>query len=118
MCLVGMVFDSKRDCAPPIILWGFSFALGHTVLFFFFYGIQHSPVDGCSAASCAFGVLAGEGERTSFYSTTLGVIVTLNYIILSNEKSLLQRSPWTRNETGLYSVENQNSSPMCKSQKF
>ena len=84
----------------------------------FFVGIQHSPVDGCSAASCAFGVLAGEGERTSFYSTTLGVIVTLNYIILSNEKSLLQRSPWTRNETGLYSVENQNSSPMCKSQKF
>ena len=28
-------------------------------------GIQHSPVDGCSAASCDFGVLAGEDECTS-----------------------------------------------------
>ena len=28
-------------------------------------GIQHSPVDGCLAASCDFGVLAGEGECTS-----------------------------------------------------
>ena len=39
--------------------WGFSF------------GIQHSPVDGCSAASCNFGVLAGEDECTCFYSTIL-----------------------------------------------
>ena len=47
--------------------WVFSFALGHGV--YFFGGIQHSPVDGCSAVSCNFGVLAGEDERTSFYST-------------------------------------------------
>ena len=42
--------------------WGFSFALGHGVSFF--GGIKHSPVDGCSAASCNFGVLAGEDECT------------------------------------------------------
>ena len=45
--------------------WRFSFALGHEVSYF--GGIQHSPVNGCSAASCNFGVLAGEDERTSFY---------------------------------------------------
>ena len=44
----------------PLLLpcWGLSFALGHGVSFY--RGIQHSPVDGCSAASCNFGVLAGE----------------------------------------------------------
>ena len=30
---------------------------------------QHPPGDGCSAASCNFGVLTGEDERTSLYST-------------------------------------------------
>ena len=49
--------------------WGFSFALGFAI--YFFGGIQHSPVDGCSAASCNFGVLAGEDERMSFYSAIL-----------------------------------------------
>ena len=41
----------------PLLLsfWGFSFALGCGVSFF--GQIQHSPVDGCSAASCYFGVL-------------------------------------------------------------
>ena len=42
--------------------WGFSFAFGHGVSFF--GGIQHSPIDGCSSASCNFGVLTGEDERT------------------------------------------------------
>ena len=46
---------------------GFSFALGRGVSFF--GEIQHSPVDGCSAVSRNFGVLEGEDERTSFYST-------------------------------------------------
>ena len=36
---------------------------------FFFAGIQHSPVDGCSAVSSNFGVLAGENEHTFFYLT-------------------------------------------------
>ena len=43
---------------------GFSFALGHGVSFL--GGIQHSPVDGCSVASCNFGVFIGEDELTSF----------------------------------------------------
>ena len=49
----------------PLLLscWGFSFALGHGVSFF--GGTRHSPVDGCSVASCSFGVLTGEDERTS-----------------------------------------------------
>ena len=64
--LAGMGFDSKHDFAPPTILlqlllcpwtWGI-----------FFGGIHHSPVDGCWAASCNFGVLTGEDELTSFYS--------------------------------------------------
>ena len=38
--------------------WGFSFALGWGISFF--GGIQHSPVDGCSAVSCNFGLLMGE----------------------------------------------------------
>ena len=49
--------------------WGFSFALGFAI--YFFGGIQHSPVDGCSAASCNFGILAREDECTSFYSDIL-----------------------------------------------
>ena len=41
------------------------------IFFFFFGGIQHFPVDGCSAATCNFGVLAGEDEGISFYSAIL-----------------------------------------------
>ena len=52
--------------------WGFSFALECGVSCF--GGIQHSPVDSCSAASCNFGVLA-EDERTSLYSTILEKIL-------------------------------------------
>ena len=49
--------------------WGFSFALGCRVSFW--GGIQYSPVDVCSAASCSFGVLTGKYELTSFYSAIL-----------------------------------------------
>ena len=54
------------------LLWslrGFSFVLRHGISLF--GGIQHSPMDGCSAASCNFGVLAGD-ECLSFYSTIKG----------------------------------------------
>ena len=51
--------------------WGFSFALGCGVCFF--GGIQHSPVDGCSAASCKVDVLTGDDEHTSFYCAILPV---------------------------------------------
>ena len=64
--LVGTGFDSKHDFAPQPSCWVFYFAPGHEVSFF--DGIQHFPVDGCSAVSCNFGVLTGEDERTSFYS--------------------------------------------------
>ena len=72
--LVGMQFDSKCDFTPPPSFCDFSFALGHGVSFF--GGIQHSPVHGCSAVSCYFGVLA-EDKHTS-----------LNFIILGSFPSL------------------------------
>ena len=55
----------------PLLLscWGFSFGLGHGV--FCFGGIRHSPVHGCSALSCNFGILIGEDKCMSFYSTIL-----------------------------------------------
>ena len=45
--------------------WGFFFVLGGGVSLS--DGIQHFPVDSCSAASRNFGVLAGD-EHMSFYS--------------------------------------------------
>ena len=50
----------------PLLLscWGFFFAPGCGLFFFFFGGIQHSPVGGCSAGSCNFVVLAGEDQCT------------------------------------------------------
>ena len=55
----------------PLLLscWGFSFNLGCGVSFF--GGIQHSPIDDCSAVSCNFGVLSEEDECISFYSIIL-----------------------------------------------
>ena len=79
-CAEGLFEPSEhlwpvRGLIPNVIspllpsCWGFSFALGCGVSFF--GGIQHSPVDGCSAASCSFGILAGEDEHTSSYSSIL-----------------------------------------------
>ena len=69
--LAGMGFDSKHDFVPPTILLGIFLCPWMWVFFFFFGGIQHSPVDGCSAVSCNFGVLSGEDECTFFYSMIL-----------------------------------------------
>ena len=68
------VRDLILNVFSPLIpsSWGFSFALVCAVSFF--VGIQHSPVDGCSAASCNFGVLAGEDECTSFFSAILPAV--------------------------------------------
>ena len=63
----GLILNAVLPLLPSC--WGFSFALGCGV--YFFGGIQHPPVNGCSAPSCNFGVLAGEGEHTSFYSSVL-----------------------------------------------
>ena len=62
------IFGLILNIISPLLLscWGFSFTHGCGVSFF--GGIQHSPVDGYSAASCNFGVLA-EDESTSFYSS-------------------------------------------------
>ena len=56
----------------PLLLscWGFSCALGCGVSFFFLVGIQHSPVDGCSAVSCNFRVLAGEDTWPPLHLST------------------------------------------------
>ena len=71
--------------------WGFSFALRCGLSFF--GGIQHSPVDGGSAASCNFGVLAREDERMSFCSSILPPLflaLTEVKMPLSLDTSLLQ----------------------------
>ena len=48
---------------------GFSFALGCEVAFC--GGIQHSPVDNCSAANSNFGGLTWEDDHTSFFYSTI-----------------------------------------------
>ena len=57
----GLVLNLISPLLPSC--WGFSFVLGCVVSFC--GGIQHSPVNGCSAARCNFGVLVREDERTS-----------------------------------------------------
>ena len=52
------------DCTSPTISQ-FFFVFGHGVSFF--DGFQHSPVDGCSIASCDFGALAGADECTFYH---------------------------------------------------
>ena len=64
---MGLRFDSKCDFTSPTVLLGLHLCLGHGVSFF--GKIQHTPVDFCSAAGCDFGVLTGEDECTSFYSS-------------------------------------------------
>ena len=68
---VWWVWDLILNVILLILLsfWGFSLALARGVSFF--GGIQHSPVDSYSAATCSFGVLPEEYELTSFYSTIL-----------------------------------------------
>ena len=68
----GLILKTISPFVPSC--WGFSFALGCEVSFF--GGLQYSPVDGCSAASCNFGVLAGEDECTSFYSAIFILCLT------------------------------------------
>ena len=74
----GLILNVISPLLPSC--WGFSFALGHGVSFF--GGTQHSPVDGCSAVSCNFGVLAGEDEHMSFYSAILRGKTLLNSLVI------------------------------------
>ena len=55
----GLILNVILPLLPSC--WGFSFAVGRGVSFF--GGIQHSPVDGCSAATCNFGILTGRRAR-------------------------------------------------------
>ena len=80
----GLILNAILLLLPSFL--GFSFALGPEVSFF--GGIQHSPVDGFSPVSCNFGVLTGEDEHTSFYSSILQVICT----DLSNQHQILLHS--------------------------
>ena len=59
-------FDYKCNFAPPIVFLGL--LLCPWTWGIFSGGIQHSPVNSCSARSCSFGVLTGENEHTSLYS--------------------------------------------------
>ena len=60
----------------------FSFALGHGVSVS--GGIQHSPVNGCSGASCNFGVLTGVDEHTSVHSAILALPCSLSRLHILN----------------------------------
>ena len=81
---MGMEFDSKCDFAPLPSCRGFSLPFGMGS--FFFGGIQHSPVDGCSSVSCNFGVIPGEDEYTFFYSTILFSILIGMFLLFYNCK--------------------------------
>ena len=62
-----MGFDFKCDCALPTVLW---LLLCRWIWGIFYGGFQHSPVDGCSAVGCDFGVFVEE-ELMYFYSVIL-----------------------------------------------
>ena len=76
------IFGLILNIISPLLLscWGFSFTHGCGVSFF--GGIQHSPVDGYSAASCNFGVLA-EDERMSFCSAILTCLIHSYWMMIS-----------------------------------
>ena len=67
--MVDMGFDFNIIAPLLSTHCGFSFVLGYVESFF--GGFQHPPVEGCSVASCDFGVLTGEDESTSFCSSIL-----------------------------------------------
>ena len=68
-----LVWDLTLNVTVPLLssCLGFSFTLVCGVSFF--GGIQHSPVNDCSATIWDFGVLAGKDEHTSFYSAILNL---------------------------------------------
>ena len=69
-CLCPPSVSGGYDCTPPtILLWLLLCPWSWDIFFWWF---QHSPVNGCSAVPCNFVVLAGEGDHTSFYSTSYG----------------------------------------------
>ena len=71
----------RHNWVTELNWWCFFFALGCKVSFL--GRIQHSPVDGCSAASRDFGVLTGD-EHTSFYSS---ILYSASPLLFNNAKS-------------------------------
>ena len=67
----GMGFDSKHDFTPPTVFLGLLICPWTWGIFL--VGSNISPVNHCIAASCNFGVLAGEDEHMSFYSAILRI---------------------------------------------
>ena len=75
----------------PLLLSCFSFSLGCVVSFL--GGIQHSPMNGCSAVSCNFGVLTGEDEHTSFYSAISCVTWKTQTMVKSKNQEVTKEYP-------------------------
>ena len=83
--LASLRYDAKCNVSPPTILLGLLLCPGCWVSFAAGGGgggIQHFPVDGCSAVSCDLGVLTGD-EHRSFYSA----IFVLGSMLLTDYKS-------------------------------
>ena len=74
----GLILNVISPLLPSY--WDFSLAVGCGVSFFWWD--PTSPVNGCSAASCHFGVLAGEDGHMSFYSTILESKISLLQLVL------------------------------------
>ena len=83
--IVNAILPVLQSC------WGF-FALGHGV--FCFGVIQHSSLDGRSAAICNFGVLSGEVERMSFYSAILVKMLRMEKAIHVWTQGIYGRYPY------------------------
>ena len=88
---VWQVRDLILNVISPLLpsCWGFSFALGCGVSLS--GGIQHFPVDGCPAASCSSGALAGD-ECMAFYSAILHHRCSLGVSNFPEEISSLSHS--------------------------
>ena len=69
--LEDMGFDFYHGFPLSYLLIEASLLSLNTGYLFLGEGFQHPPVDGCSTPRCNFGVLTGEDEHTSFYSTIL-----------------------------------------------
>ena len=66
---------------PPSYLLAGASPFPLDVGYLIFGGIQVSPLNSYSAASCNFGVLAGEAEHMSFYSTIIGNVTAFQYAV-------------------------------------
>ena len=71
----GLILNVISPLLPSC--WGFSFAFGRGVSFF--GGLQHSPIDSCSAVSCNFVVITGEDEHMSLYYAIFKLVKVMEF---------------------------------------